>query len=119
MASVVNALACCVLAVAFFWVFATLGIIGGGSIVFERVWDGVFLVLSPVFAYLTIYRPKIALAYAAVLVITFVLLIVEGSVIARLPKSWSGYVFAGCGTGTFAFAVWVVRGRHAVTPKGK
>jgi hypothetical protein len=115
MKRVVRVLACCGLAVFLFWCFAILGIVCGGSIKCERVWDSFWLVLSPVFAYLTIYKPRIAVAYALALVITVLLLVAEAAASQRLGKVGalsSPYVFWPCLAANFAFGVWLTRSRH-------
>ena len=113
--SIGRLLACCALAALYIWVSAILGIIGGGSARFETVWDSIWLVLSPVFAYLTIYKPRIGLAYALALVITVFLLLVEAAALERLGKTGalsSPHVLWPSLAANFALAVWLTRGSY-------
>ena len=117
-----RALACCALAALYFWCFALLGIIGGGSVGFERVWDAIWLVLSPTFAYLTIYKPRIALAYALAMVITVLLLLGEATLLKRVSSTGalsSPYGFWPWLAANFAVAVWLTRGRHRWRAAGR
>jgi hypothetical protein len=118
LASAARVVACCALTVVSFWFFAILGIICGGSTRCERVWDAFWLVLSPLFAYLTVYKPKIAFAYVVAVGMAVVLLMVEAAAAARLGKAdalSSAYVFWPCLAANFAFGVWLTRGRHRWT----
>jgi hypothetical protein len=112
-------LACCALAIIFFWCFIVFGFMGGRSAESIAVWTSVGLVLSPVFAYLTVYRTGIALDYALALVITFLLLIAEAFALSFGGAAGglsSPFVFWPCLAADFAFGVWRTRGRPRLPP---